>query len=167
MNSLRANAPNPLKAAIIAAVKDMRGIPYFPQDDDVHVSIMTAISRFADSVDGVKWMAQKAVDHMTAWTGIPELRGIYCAGGFKPADGRFEQCSIAALIESRPPYYELASVMQKRLPEPPPDPTIEAALQTDIAELQAKIDESARQRNLNTVKSNYRREPPPAWLRNL
>lgn len=154
-----------LRAAIVAAVNDMRSIPYFPQEAEVHKSIMKAVSRFAASVEGVKWMAQQAIDHMGQWTGIPELRGIYCAGGFPPLDGRHASTKFSALTTSQPAYYLPAPVMQKQLAAPEDDPAVEAELQAQMKELQAQIDRKKARRL--AFEAQYVAPPAPDWLRSL
>jgi hypothetical protein len=152
-----------LRDAIDVAVRLLSGIPYFPGEEFARTAIMIGISQFAGSVEGVRWMASQALGHMKTWTGVPELRGIYCAGGWKPVDGRHEACSLPSLSKSEPAYYQLAPVMRKRLPEPPEDPAEEARLQADIVELQKKVERIAFKRSLH-AKHKYE---PPDWLTDI
>lgn len=113
-------------------------------------------------------MAAQAVSHMKQWTGVPELRGIYCAGGWKPIDGRHESSSIPSLNASSVPAYHLpAPVMQKRLPEPPPTPEEVAKAQAWIKDFQEKLDASRAHRALKAAvfEKRYKPEKPPDWLK--
>jgi hypothetical protein len=154
-----------LRDAVEVAVKLLGGIPYFPKDDDyAKAAIMAGISQFADSPEGVRWMAAQAIAHMRKWTGVPELRGIYCAGGFQPADGRHEACLIPSLNRSSlPAYYDPAP---KLLPEPPMTAEEKSEMEAFIKDLEAKWAANRAERALKPVFKN-RIQPTPAWLKNI
>jgi hypothetical protein len=159
-----------LSESIELAVRILSSIPYFPQDDYARLSVMEGIAQFANCPEGVRWMAGTALGHMRTWLGVPELRGIYCAGGFTPRDGRHETSSIPSLAgDSSPAYHLPAPVMQKRLPEPPTTPEEEAQLQAEMKQLQEKIDRAAERRSLKRLlfEKQYKPEDPPEWLKNL
>ena len=154
---------------ITQAVKDLSAIPYFPQEEDAHVAIMGGIAQFAGSVEGVRWMVIQAVSHMDRWMGVPELRGIYCSGGWKPQDGRRGQCSIRSLGDQGGAPDPSWLPVPKLLPPPPMTPEEEAQNQAFIAELQAKVDKSVAQRKLKAAifDKRYNATPPPDWLLGL
>jgi hypothetical protein len=153
-------------AAIKTAVKFMGGIPFFPTDEFARAGIITSVMEFADSVEGIQWMAQQAVARMKKWTGVPELRGIYCAGGFEPRDGRREESPVMDSDSSLPAYYLPAP---KLLAPPPLDPADEAKLKTEMEALQKRIDDGRARRELRRIlfDKRYKPEEPPEWLKTL
>jgi hypothetical protein len=149
---------------ITQAVKDLSAIPYFPQEEDAHIAIMGGIAQFAGSVEGVRWMVVQAVSYMDRWMGVPELRGIYCSGGWQPIDGRHTQSSIPSLSDGGLPAYYLPA--PKLLAPPPPTPEEEAQNKAFIAELQAKVDKSVARKKLKGIlfDKRYNPEATPDWL---
>ena len=99
------------------AVKSMSSIPYFPTEEQGRAVIALAIQEFCGSLKGLKYTIRTACKKMPRWLGIAELRGIYCAGGFTPLDGKRES---ATLPELEPAYFDRSP---KLLPPPPPDPS--------------------------------------------
>jgi hypothetical protein len=152
--------------AIKTAVKLMGGIPYFPVDEFARAGIIGGVMEFADSVEGIQWMAQHAVARMKKWAGVPELRGIYCAGGFMPRDGRREESPVMELGSSLPAYYLPAP---KLLAPPPMEPAEEANLKAEMEALQKRIDDGRARRELRRILFDKRYEPeePPEWLKTL
>jgi hypothetical protein len=152
-------------AAIKTAVKLMGGIPFFPLDEFARAGIIAGIIEFADSVEGIQWMTQQAVSRLKKWTGVPELRGIYCAGGFAPRDGRITDSSVMD-EPSLPACYLPAP---KLLPPLPMTEAEEAEMRAEMEELGRKIKESvARKRLASAVfDKKYKKPEEPEWLKNL
>lgn len=71
------------KAVIVMA----RTIPFFPNDELAQLAIAESLALFIDSQAGLAKVVKTAITTMREWQGVAELRGLYCAIGFAPADG--------------------------------------------------------------------------------
>lgn len=69
--------------------RDLLVIPYYPRDQ--HDIVLRQLERFVDRPERLRWLVDAAVSNMRTWTGLQELRGIYCSR-FKPADGIEADC---------------------------------------------------------------------------
>lgn len=70
----------------IGAVGELGAIPYFPRDEGAHTAIMRALCAFVGETWHLRWLVDTAVNRMSEWRGVAELRALYCVR-FKPADG--------------------------------------------------------------------------------
>ena len=79
--------------AMEEALERLAAIPYFPSSDGAVLEIMHQLKNMigAEIVYGstpqerLDWLISAAINAMRAWSGIPELRGLYCSR-WKPAD---------------------------------------------------------------------------------
>jgi hypothetical protein len=145
------------------AVEALSSIPYFPGNEVARGAIAANLAQFVDSLTGLRWIIAQATMHMRKWEGIAELRGIYCAGGFKPADGIHERTSLPNLLQiEEPPYYKPYKAL---LPPPPLSPEEEEELQAGIQLLEAKQAEYRREKAMKTAKEVFQAEEYREWLR--
>lgn len=153
-----------------AAVRMLEAIPYFPRGAEARgaqLAIAAELEQFVESTSGLRYIVEQAISHMRKWEGVPELRGIYCAGGFKPRDGHYERPQVAQLAAADlPAYYEPYRAL---LPPPPPDPAIEAEIQKGIAELERRLKIRAAKDAVTGYLADARGEnyEPPEWLKSL
>ena len=75
------------------AVDELSIIPHFPHAENARVALAIQLSKFVSSAHQLRWLIDVAVNAMTEWRGLPELRGLYCTR-FKPADGIEANCSL-------------------------------------------------------------------------
>ena len=153
---------------ILAAVKGMGGIPYFPADDPSREMIAGALGKFVETEAGLKFTIREAVSKMRRWDqGVPELRGIYCAGGFTPLDGIYEQCTTPNVLpdEALPAYYQHAPKLLR-----PPEPSEEekAEFKKWAAELEEKLkqkrEREGKRRLLWEAQHKDEKYEPPDWM---
>jgi hypothetical protein len=153
----------PSREEFHCAVEAMGAIPYFPTGEVARAAIATNLEQFIDSFAGLRWIIAQSTMHMRKWDGIAELRGIYCAGGFKPADGMHERTSLPTLLQiEEPPYYKPYKAL---LPPPPLSPAEEDELQAGIQLLEAKQAEYRREKAMKTAKEVFQAEEYREWLR--
>lgn len=96
-----------------AAVRMLEAIPYFPRGAEARgaqLAIAAELEQFVESTSGLRYIVEQAISHMRKWEGVPELRGIYCAGGFIPRDGRYERPQVASLCSTEEPEYHKAYI---------------------------------------------------------
>ncbi len=74
------------------AAETLQAIPYYPTSGIAQAAIMREIAKFVDQPDRLRWLVETAVGNMREWTGVPELRGLYCTR-YKPADGNEADCT--------------------------------------------------------------------------
>lgn len=75
------------KQAIVQAVDDLGAIPYFPGDAGARAAIMRQISMFAETEARLRWTVDTAIQRMTAWQGVGQVRALY-ATRWRPLDGQ-------------------------------------------------------------------------------
>jgi hypothetical protein len=144
------------------AVESLSCIPYFPVDRQGRYMIQLALGEFCESQAGLSYTVKQAVLNMRKWLGIPELRGIYCAGGFNPLDGKRE---TATLPELEPAYEQTP----KLLPPPPPDTAELEQYKTWVEQMKTKLQAQALREERAALLYSIREKPyePPDWLKNL
>jgi hypothetical protein len=152
----------PTADQIEKAVESLSCIPYFPVDRQGRYMIQLALGEFCESQAGLAWTVKQAVMNMRKWLGIPELRGIYCAGGFTPLDGKRE---TAILPELEPAYDQ----SPKLLPPPPPDAAELEQYKAWVSQMQVKLQAQALREERAALLYSIREKPyePPDWLKNL
>ncbi len=84
-----------MREAIVAAVRRLSVIPFFPTDENARLEVMRAIESMLGTAQlngtspqqRLDWLITTTINEMRTWLGIPDLRGLYCSR-WKPADGR-------------------------------------------------------------------------------
>jgi len=149
------------------AVEALAAIPYFPSAEMARAAIASELSSFCETMNGLMWIVTKAIAHMDRWSGMPELRGIYCSGGFTPLDGRIEQTKISALlVASEPEYYKPYKAL---LPEAPPSEEELEEFKQWAKNMDAKIKKEALEARLQSMLKSARspQQPVPDWLKKI
>lgn len=59
-------------------------MPFFP--NDARSSVMHFLLKICPSKEALDWLVAEAVNHVTRWPGLAELRGLLCTR-YEPADG--------------------------------------------------------------------------------
>lgn len=59
---------------------------YFPSEPMQQKGLAVFLQRLCGHREGLEWLVQNLVNHVSEWPGPAEVRGIYCTR-FKPADG--------------------------------------------------------------------------------
>lgn len=146
---------------ILEAVETLGAIPFFPTEEASRRSIAAALEEFIASKNGLYFVVREAIMKMRRWAGVPELRGIYCAGGFKPLDGQQESSAILPAPQPKPTV--------KLLPPPPPDATELAEYQTWLAQMEDKLKQirTREERAALLYSIRHKDEEPPEWLKYL
>jgi hypothetical protein len=88
-----------LKKEIADAVEELSAIPYFPKERGARLGIMRAMEKFVSGPLELRWLIDTAVGRMRGWSGVAELRGLYCTR-FKPKDGIEERSTIPGFTEA-------------------------------------------------------------------
>lgn len=78
---------------LAAAVEELSAIPYFPQTTGAKLAIAVQLGKFVENNVKLRWLVDAAVNAMTEWKGVPELRGLYCTR-YKPSDGIEGVCML-------------------------------------------------------------------------
>ena len=125
-------------------------IPYFPRSELAKALIIDAILKFVGTKEQLNWFSQFAIQNMSQWEGVPQLRALFCTK-YAPADGEAPTIEIPGFtegelearyrareieendrrLESYKKQAELAAAPEDRklffLPSPPqmPEPTAE------------------------------------------
>lgn len=124
-------------------------IPGFPREADTQKIIAELVLEFATDPQGLLLMAKQAAQRMRIWGGVAELRGIYCALGFTPADGRKEESVLLPLPkpENLPAYLPAPEL------ERPAAPTAE-----ELAEHAAFVEQMNRKLADHSIKKSMREQ---------
>ncbi len=100
---------------LAGALEEMAAIPYFPESISARSAIGRQLEKFVSDEAKLRWLVTKAIEVMPKWTGIPEMRGLYCTR-FKPADGVEAYCSLPGYrAENCEAAHALAPVDYKQL----------------------------------------------------
>lgn len=146
------------------AVEALASIPYFPSDPQARLPIAAAIEQFCESQAGLRFMIREAVMHMRRWGGVPELRGIYCVGGFTTLDGQRE----FPITPIRPTQRAIEQ-RETLLIAPTPTPEEIAQHEAWSAQFQEKLKTLAARDEKRGMVYSLREKPyeAPEWLKNL
>lgn len=68
------------------ALDELGTIPFFPRDAGPKTAVLRHLEAFVDRRERLRWLVSSAVEFMTQWQGVAELRALYCVR-FRPADG--------------------------------------------------------------------------------
>jgi hypothetical protein len=76
-----------LPERIMTAVVGMSEVvPFFPQTQIAKELIAAAIAQFVSTPEQLDWLTDTVIRSQREWSGIPELRGLFCSR-FQPKDG--------------------------------------------------------------------------------
>ena len=84
------------ESAFKVAVAMSAVIPFFPKEEIGLHLVAEAMLKFVGTEQQLDWLMHKAIDTLSKYEGIPQLRGIFCSR-FPPADG----------IEADPPGFTI------------------------------------------------------------
>lgn len=145
---------------ILEAVETLGAIPYFPTDETSRRSIAAALGEFVVSKTALYFMVREAIMKMRRWSGVPELRGIYCTR-FQPLDGIRESSALLPPAEPKPGV--------KLLPPPPPDTAEIAEFKQWVAQMEEKLKVQRIAQERRDLLHSIRQEEyePPDWLKNV
>lgn len=73
------------------ACNDLSTLPFFPQE--ARSSVMIFLSKACPSRTALLWLVEEAVNHVSRWPGLAELRGLLCTR-YTPADGIDHWCTL-------------------------------------------------------------------------
>jgi len=135
----------PLPEHFTGAVEELSAIPFFPQETGPRIAVSKSLARFVGSVEALRWLTDTALDRMTKWQGVAELRALYCVK-YRPMDGQEGgTCSLPGFTpdDCEAEYQRLTAARQQRYLPAPDEPPLTEQEKQEIEALKAKVAQAA------------------------